>query len=302
MNRILITGANGLLGQKLVQMLAAFSGCTVAASSRGSCRIEKLPKNAQYESCDITLAVSIEELCLRLRPDVIIHTAAMTNVDECELNPETCRIQNVEATRNVIRASEKVQAHLIHLSTDFIFDGEKGPYSEEDQANPISVYGHSKLEAEKLVMQASCPWSIVRTVLVYGIAPGLSRSNIILWVKASLEQGKSIQVVDDQFRTPTLAEDLAQGCLLIAQKKATGIFNISGKELMTPFEMAMQTADYFRLDKLLIQRATAATFSQPARRPPRTGFHIEKAERELGYHPHSFPEGIRMLESQLGNA
>jgi dTDP-4-dehydrorhamnose reductase len=122
-------------------------------------------------------------------PDAVIHTAAMTNVDECELNPEACRIQNVEAVKNVIAACEKTGAHLIHLSTDFIFDGKDGPYDEMAIPNPISIYGQSKLDAENLVMAASCPWSIVRTVLVYGIAPGLSRSNIILWVKASLEQG-----------------------------------------------------------------------------------------------------------------
>jgi dTDP-4-dehydrorhamnose reductase len=136
-------------------------------------------------------------------------------------------------------------------------------------------------------------------VLVYGIAPGLSRTNIILWVKASLEQGKQIQVVDDQFRSPTLAEDLAQGCLLIAEKKATGVFNISGKDFLTPYQMANQTADYFGLDKSLIVKASAATFSQPAKRPPRTGFDISKAENLLGYRPHSFLEGIRIVEGQL---
>jgi dTDP-4-dehydrorhamnose reductase len=106
-------------------------------------------------------------------------------------------------------------------------------------------------------------------------------------------------VVDDQFRTPTLAEDLAAGCLLIAEKKATGIFNISGRDFLTPYEMAMQTADYFGLNKNLIKKASAATFSQPAKRPPRTGFIISKAENILGYQPHSFSEGIAILSRQI---
>lgn len=297
--KILITGANGLLGQKLVAQTGRKPGISLLATGRGPCRILNLPQNAGYKTCDISNAGDIISTCREFQPDAVIHTAAMTNVDECELNPEACRIQNVEAVKNVIAACEKTGAHIIHLSTDFIFDGKDGPYDEAAIPNPVSIYGQSKLDAENLVKAASCPWSIVRTVLVYGIAPGLSRSNIILWVKASLEQGKEIQVVDDQFRTPTLAEDLAIGCLLIAEKKATGIFNISGKDFLTPYEMANQTADYFKLDKSLIRRASAATFSQPAKRPPKTGFIISKAEQILGYRPHSFREGIAILSSQI---
>jgi dTDP-4-dehydrorhamnose reductase len=300
--KILITGANGLLGQKLVEMLGQKPDWIVLATGRGECRIASLPANVAYSTCDISSEESVNQIFKEFGPTTVLHTAAMTNVDECELHPEACHLQNVTASRHIIRACEESGSHLIHLSTDFIFDGEAGPYSEEDVPNPISIYGHSKLEAEELVLKASCPWSIVRTVLVYGIAPGLSRSNIILWVKASLEQGKEIQVVDDQFRTPTLAEDLASGCLLIAAQKATGIFNISGKDFLTPYDMALQTADFFSLDKSLIKRATAATFSQPAKRPPRTGFNISKAEKILGYRPRSFQEGIAVLASQLPQA
>ena len=299
--KILITGANGLLGQKLVSILGD-SKHSILASGQGDCRILNLPENASYQPCNVTNEEEVKQTWIDFQPDAVIHTAAMTNVDECELNPEKCQVQNVVATQNVIQACEMVGAQLIHLSTDFIFDGSSGPYSEMDKPNPISIYGQSKLDAETLVQKASCPWSIVRTVLVYGIAPGLSRSNIILWVKASLEQGKEIQVVDDQFRTPTLAEDLATGCILIAEKKAEGIFNISGKDFLTPYEMAIQTADFFSLNKGLIKQATAATFTQPAKRPPRTGFDISKAVQELGYNPHSFREGIEILATQFNQA
>jgi dTDP-4-dehydrorhamnose reductase len=299
--KILITGANGLLGQKLVSILGD-SKHSILASGQGDCRILNLPENVRYRPCNVTNEEEVKQTLKDFQPDAVIHTAAMTNVDECELNPEKCQVQNVIATQNVIQACEMVGAQLVHLSTDFIFDGSSGPYSEMDKPNPISIYGQSKLDAETLVQKASCPWSIVRTVLVYGIAPGLSRSNIILWVKASLEQGKEIQVVDDQFRTPTLAEDLATGCILIAEKKAEGIFNISGKDFLTPYEMAIQTADFFSLSKALIKQATAATFTQPAKRPPRTGFDISKAVKELGYNPHSFREGIEILATQFNQA
>jgi len=298
--KIVITGANGLLGQKLVDLLGSKPEIQVLATGLGPCRILNLPPNVHYQTCDITKPEELSIVTKPFRPDVVIHSAAMTNVDECELNPEKCHLLNVVATKNMLDVCERFGSHLIHLSTDFIFDGKSGPYSEYDVPNPISIYGQSKLDAETLIQKVDrFPWSIVRTVLVYGIAPGLSRSNIILWVQASLEQGKGIEVVDDQFRTPTLAEDLAAGCILIAEKKATGIFNISGKDFLTPYQMALKTAEYFGLDASLITKATASTFSQPAKRPPRTGFIIEKARNELGYNPHSFDEGIRILEKQL---
>ena len=297
--KILITGANGLLGQKLVRKLAENESVKTIATGRGKVRITKIPTNATYVQCDISKPEEVAAVFTFHNPDVVIHAAAMTNVDECELNPSACRIQNVDATANVVKACEQINAHLIHLSTDFIFDGKDGPYSENGVPNPISIYGQSKLDAEYIVQKATCSWAIARTVLVYGISPGLSRTNIILWVKSSLEQGKQIQVVDDQFRTPTLAEDLAKGCILIAEKKATGIFNISGKELLTPYQMALKTAAYFKLDENLIVRASATTFTQPAKRPPRTGFDISKAEQILEYIPHSFEQGIQILERQM---
>jgi dTDP-4-dehydrorhamnose reductase len=149
------------------------------------------------------------------------------------------------------------------------------------------------------VMKSKTKWTIARTVLVFGIAHDMSRTNIILWVKSSLEAGKQIQVVDDQFRTPTLAEDLAAGCILIANQGATGIFNISGSDFLTPFEMAHMTADYFHLNKDLINRADSSTFSQPAKRPLRTGFNIEKARKQLGFEPKTFQTAIGILAKQI---
>jgi dTDP-4-dehydrorhamnose reductase len=301
--KILITGGNGLLGQKLAANLEAKPENQVILTGRRANAGMKLPAHFIFEECDITEGEAFLKLVVKHHPDAIIHGAAMTNVDECELNPVECQAINVEGTRNVVLACNAVGAHLVHVSTDFIFDGEDGPYLEDAKPHPISVYGQSKLDAEEIV-QKECKglWAIARTVLVYGIAPGLSRSNIILWVKSSLEQGKKIQVVDDQFRTPTLAEDLALGCLLMVEKKASGIFNISGKDFLTPYQMANMTADFFKLDKSLITKASSATFTQPAKRPPRTGFIISKAENELGYSPFSFQEGMELLAKQMAES
>ncbi len=294
--KIFITGANGLLGQKLLEQLGN-SQNQIFASGRSESRIPE--GNFTYVSLDLTYKAQVSEAIKKIQPDIIIHGAAMTNVDQCELNREACFDANVNATAYLLAAAESIRAHFIFVSTDFIFSGEKGPLDEEEVASPVNYYGETKLKGEELVMNSSTKWAIARTVLVFGIANDLSRSNIILWVKSSLEAGKEIQVVDDQFRTPTLAEDLAAGCILIAEKAATGVYNISGKDLLTPYQMALETADYFGLDKGLIKRTDSTKFTQPAKRPLKTGFIIDKARNELGFEPKTFQTAIGILAKQI---
>lgn len=296
--KILITGSNGLLGQKLIQKLAGSAGADVIATARGENRLP-FTEGYRYTSLDITDKAHVEDVFGLHRPDVVIHTAAMTNVDQCETEKEECWKLNVTATEYLLEAAEKTGAFFLHLSTDFIFDGADGPYTEEAEANPVSFYGWSKYAAEKLVIHSNVKWAIARTILVYGIAHDMSRSNIILWVKGSLESGKAINVVNDQWRTPTLAEDLADGCILIARQRAEGIFNISGKDLLNPYQMAVMTADYFGLDKTLINETDGSQFRQTAKRPARTGFILDKPASVLGYNPRSFQEGIAFLAAQI---
>lgn len=296
--KILVTGSNGLLGQKLTERLQDDASVHLIATARGK---SVLPiERADYYTLDVTDATAVADLFARVKPDVVIHTAAMTQVDQCESEREACWTANVTAVENLVTSCAAVGAHLVHVSTDFIFDGSRGPLDETEKPNPVNYYGESKLAAEERVINSTISWSILRTVLVYGITRDMSRSNIVLWVKNSLEQGKTIQVVNDQWRTPTLAEDLAQGCHLAAIKKATGIYNISGKDFLSPYDIAHKTADFFKLDKSLIKAADSSTFKQPARRPLTTGFIITKAERELGYKPHSFEQGIAVLAEQIG--
>lgn len=297
MKKILITGSNGLLGQKLVELLLS-KEIEIIATARGENRLP-FKEGYTFKSLDITDKQQVIDTIAELKPDAVINTAAMTNVDQCEFEKDACWKQNVNAVEYLVEACEQNNAFLLHVSTDFIFDGTSGPYKEEDEANPISFYGWSKYAAEKAVINSNIRWAIARTVLVYGIAFDMSRSNIILWVKKSLEEGKNIKVVTDQWRTPTLAEDLAKGCFLIADKEAEGIFNISGKDFLNPYEMAVMTADYFGLDKSLLTQADSSTFTQPAKRPPRTGFVLDKAREVLGYEPVSFKEGIEILAKQV---
>ncbi|GAB2519838.1 SDR family oxidoreductase [Spirosoma aerophilum] len=298
MKKILLTGANGLLGQKLVGLITQQADVELVATARGENRLP-FSDGYTYRSMDITDRQQVLDIIGEVQPDVVIHGAAMTDVDKCEVQKDACWAQNVHAVEYIIEACKATNAFLVHVSTDFIFDGAAGPYDETAEANPISFYGWSKQAGESAVRHSDIRWAIARTMLVYGIAHDMSRSNIILWVKKSLEDGKNIKVVTDQWRSPTLAEDLALGCYLIADQEAEGIFNISGKEVLTPYEMAIQTADYFGLDKSLIAQVDASTFTQVARRPPRTGFILDKARTVLGYNPHTFAEGIAVLAEQL---
>jgi dTDP-4-dehydrorhamnose reductase len=299
--KILVTGSNGLLGQKLTPLLLE-KNVELIATGKGIDRTSTNNRNYKYLELDITDSNQVNHVISKHKPHIVVNTAAMTNVDQCESEKEGCRKLNVDAVEYLVQACEKNDCHLIHLSTDFIFDGENGPYLENDQPNPISFYGQSKLDAEQIIINSSLHWTILRTVLVYGIVPSMSRSNIILWVKNSLENKKNINVVTDQWRTPTLAEDLAMGCYLAAEKKTKGIFNISGKDMLTPYDMSIKTAEYFNLDKSFITKADSSTFSQPAQRPPKTGFIIDKAIKELGYAPHSFDEGIAIVDKQVKEA
>lgn len=295
--RILVTGANGLLGQKLVELLQHEGSHFVIATAR---RPLTYPfEKGDFRQLDVSDKTSVESVFRDTKPDVVVHTAAMTQVDQCETDRTECWKQNVSAVEYVVSAAENVGAHLVHVSTDFIFDGSHGPLTEEEVPHPVNYYGESKLAGERAVQASKGSWAILRTVLVYGVTPDMSRSNIVLWVKKSLETGKKIQVVNDQWRTPTLAEDLAMGCYLAATKKATGIFNISGEEMMTPYDIAQATANFFRLDKSLIQATDSNQFKQPAARPLKTGFIITKAKQELGYRPHTFREGLALLASQM---
>jgi dTDP-4-dehydrorhamnose reductase len=302
--KFLVTGSNGLLGQKLIYRLLEKKYDTIAFAQGPNRMIQQ--SGYLYIDGDITNKTQVSSAVENHLPDVIIHSAAMTNVDACETEKEKCWAANVTSVEHFIAAIKSAQTknknynpHFIFLSTDFVFDGENGPYKEDDKPNPLSYYSNSKWEGEKRVIDSGLRWSIARTIIIYGIVDHMSRSNLVLWVKSSLEKGQSINVVDDQFRSPTLAEDLAEGCILIAEKNKTGIFHLSGPETKSIYDLAIQIADFWKLDKSLIKPIKTASLGQPAARPPRTGFILDKARKELGYNPRSFHDGLKFLDKQL---
>lgn len=292
--KILITGSNGLLGQKIIKQLTKYE-IDFLATSKGVNRNNDCI-DAQFVSMDICSDEEIEKFFFSYLPTHVIHTAAMTNVDACELNPEECQEVNVNATQKLFEASKKIGAHFQFLSTDFIFDGKKGNYKEDDEPNPLSVYAQSKVDAENILLESTYKnYSIVRTIIVYGIGNNLSRTNIVCWAKDALKKGQPMKIIDDQFRAPTWADDLAWACIRICKLNKRGIFHISGPITMSIFEIVERVATFFKLPTKTLTRTDSSTLNQPAKRPPRTGFDLTKAKKELGYNPKTLEETLDLL-------
>lgn len=299
-HRVLITGANGLLGQDLVSQMSRLPEYDVLATGR-----DPDPKfrgcSCGYTMLDITSAADVRDLFQNFTPTVVVNCAAMTNVDQCESERDDCWRTNVEAVEILARHCKATGARLVQISTDFVFDGEGGPYRETDRPNPINFYAKSKLAAENSVRGSGLEnWAIARTVLVYGTGERLSRSNIALWVIESLSRGKEIHVVTDQWRTPTYAPDLASGIERIVRFEKSGTFHLAGREYLSIHDFALAIAEVFELDANLIKPTDETQFTQTAPRPPRTGFIILKAETELGFKPRPLRSALRHLGQRLG--
>jgi len=295
---ILVTGSNGLLGQKIVNQLKHRADIELIATSKGENR--RIVQDFTYVSMDITSKEEVEEVMQKYKPQVVINTAAMTNVDSCEDDRDNCWKINVTAVDYLLEESIKHQSHFVQLSTDFVFDGANGPYKERDTPNPLSYYAKSKLASEELVVKSGYTnTAIARTIIVFGTGDNLSRGNLVLWAKGALEKQSPINVVDDQFRAPTLADDLAKGCILIAEKNATGIFHLSGPETMSILEIVKRIGKYYSLSTDCVTPIKTSTLNQTAARPPKTGFVIDKARRELGYSPLSLEDSLAFLAEQI---
>lgn len=289
--RLLITGSNGLLGQELVAYCLK-DNIDFIAVSKGKNRNPDCP-DEKYMELDITDEKEVHNVVIQVRPTHISHTAALTNVDYCEINPEECNLVNVQATEFLIDAAIHTGAHFQLLSTDFVFDGNKGNYKEEDEPNPLSTYAQSKVDAEKLVFdKCKTQWSVVRTIIVYGTGHNLSRTNLVVWAKETLESDKEMNIVDDQFRAPTYAPDLAKACMNILLKNKTGIFHICGPETLSIYTIVERIANHYGYRTELIKKISSSTLSQPAKRPPKTGFDLSKAKHEIGYDPMTLEESL----------
>jgi dTDP-4-dehydrorhamnose reductase len=295
--KVMILGSNGLLGQKMTELLLRGSPHLVILSS-----VEEAPavdyQSVEYARIDITAKKDVRQAMGKFEPDVLVNCAAMTNVDTCETERELAWKINVTGVENLVDAAKIHGSMVIHVSTDYVFDGKAGPYTEEDRPNPLSYYGKSKLASENALRISGVRFMIARTMVLYGYAHSV-KANFVLWLVQSLEKGTSVRIVDDQVGNPTFVDDLAYGLLRTIELGKTGIYNLAGREIVSRYEFALRVAKVFGLDASLISPIKTSQLQQPAPRPMKSGLVTLKAEVDLGYRPLSIDESLAVLKNQL---
>jgi dTDP-4-dehydrorhamnose reductase len=297
MKRILICGANGLLGQRLSLMLSTQNDYEVLNTSveRSYVYDNRL---FDYNQLDVTHRSDVKSLISSFQPDVILNAAAITNVDWCESNREEAWKVNVTAVENLAEAARKVNAKLIHVSTDYVFDGKNGPYDETAKPNPLGYYGKTKLASENVIRSAAIKHTIMRAIVLYGSGIGV-KANFALWIINSLKAGKHISVVDDQLGNPTFVGDLAIAMIKAFELNREGIFHVGGGDQLSRYDFALQAAEVFNLDASLIKRIKTSDLVQASLRPMASGFITLKAETQLGMRFLTVKEGLTLLKHEL---
>lgn len=294
--RILIIGANGMLGQRTVEFYSVLNDIELLATSVED---KFVFDGIEYIQSDISNRNDIKKIVYDFCPDFIINAAAFTNVDLSETQREVAWKINVKGVEYLAEAARVLDSHLIHISTDYIFDGKNGPYSEIDTPNPLGYYARTKLASENALKISGTKYSILRTNVLYGTAK-FSRPDFVKWVVDSLKAEKHIRIVDDQINNPTFIDDLVQAINNVIELGKEGIYNIGGSEFLSRYDFTLKIADYFNLDKRLISKIQTEELNQPARRPLKSGLITIKAQSELGYKPHTIIQSLELMKIELG--
>ena len=296
--RVLVTGSNGLLGTKLLERMLRDSTAEPLGASRGE-RANAYLGDVPFWQLDVTDAPAVEGVLDAARPDAVIHTAALTDVDGCERQRDLARAINHDGAANVARACAARGIRLVHLSTEYVFDGMAGPYREDDPANPLGWYAKTKHAGEQAVMAAGGEWAVARTTVIYGYAPHV-RANFVLWLLGRLRAGERAGIVDDQIGSPTLVDNLAEQTLALATSQQGGIFNTVGADVMSRYAFARSIAETFGLDPGLLDPISTASLKQLAPRPLRAGLLMDRFRAAFPSVPVlSVADGLAVLRDQL---
>jgi dTDP-4-dehydrorhamnose reductase len=284
-----------MLGQRTVQYYLSKKNVELLATSVEE---NSLINSVEYISCDIKCRDKIKKIIYDYYPDFIVHTAAFTNVDLSEkLREEAWKI-NVKGVEYIAEAARAIDASIIHISSDYIFDGKDGPYDENAVPNPVGYYGRTKLASENVLKISGTFYTILRTNVLYGTVVN-SRPDFVRWVIESLKKNSSIKIVDDQVNNPTFIDDLVQAINKVIEFRKTGIYNIGGNEFLNRYEFTNRIAEFFNLDKKLIIPISTKDLNQPARRPLKSGLLTLKAETELSYKPHTLNESFGIMKREF---
>jgi dTDP-4-dehydrorhamnose reductase len=295
--KILLTGANGLLGQKTADVFARETDHELLLADLASKGEE--PRKYSYIQLDITNKEKVKSVVKDYKPDIIINAAAYTNVDGCETERELSWRVNVDAVKNLIISSRYNSSKIIHISTDYIFDGVKGGYDEDATPNPLSFYGKSKLASENALFASGVTCAVIRTMIIYGKGKNVKK-NFALWLVDKLGNNEPVRIVDDQYGMPTMVDDLGLALVRIVDRERTGVYNVCGSEYLSRYEFAVKLADIFEYDGGIIEPVKTAELQQAAARPMNSSFVLLKAETELGLRTLNVTDGLYMLKSQLG--
>jgi dTDP-4-dehydrorhamnose reductase len=294
--RIIVVGGNGMLGQRLIEFYNKLNDIVLLATSVED---KSVFIDVDYIQADISNRNEIKKIIYDFCPDFIINAAAYTNVDKSESERELAWKINVKGVEYLSETARVLDSHLIHISTDYIFDGKNGPYTENDIPNPLGYYARTKLASENVLKLSGSKNTILRTNVLYGTAK-FSRPDFVKWVVDSLRAKKEIKIVDDQINNPTFIDDLVQGVNKIVELRKEGIYNIGGDEFINRYDFTIIIADYFNLDKSLIKKIKTEELNQPARRPLKSGLITIKAQSELGYKPHTILQSLELMKQELG--
>jgi dTDP-4-dehydrorhamnose reductase len=260
--------------------------------------VQEMPVSGNFVRLDVSNKELVDETFRRVRPDVVVHAATLTDVDKCELNKEFAWKINVEGTKNIVEAAKDAGSFIIYISTDYVFNGEKGMYTEQDSPDPINYYGLTKLKAEELV-KAQAEYFIGRPSVIYGSTPAAGKVNFSLWLIETLRRDERVKIVTDQWNTPTLNTNLAEMTLEVAERRLTGTFHFCGATRVSRFEFAQSIAETFDLDKSLIDPVLSSQFKWPAKRPMDSSLDTTKAQKTLKSKPLEIHEALKRLKLEL---
>lgn len=297
MIKIAILGAAGKVGEAVYKILSReLEAMFILITTETKYILEDI--NDELVHIDVTNKTTLKETLYNYNPEVIINCIAFTNVDACESEKKKAWEFNTTLVENLTNISKVLNAHFITFSTDFIFNGQKGPYSETDKPDPLNYYGKSKLAAENLVIGNYSNYTIFRTNLVFGYS-SYGKGDFIRWVISNLQQEKEIFVVDSLFANPTITDDIAEAVLMAILKKKFGIYNIAGMTYLDRLSIAKEVARIFNLDENLIKKTDIKELKQSAIRPEKAGLVVLKAITDLGVHPGTLESALINLKLQL---
>lgn len=303
--KLLIIGSGGQVGEKIAEkalseghdVYGTYKSRQPTVALRGSYLLDKVDR------------VKVDKLVSEVRPDVIIDTGALHNVDYCETHSEEAFAINRDGARNLAMASKSVGAKYIFVSTDYVFDGKSAPYTEESKTGPLSVYALSKIQGEENALYFNGPNSIVvRPSVIYSWVPTLKQRessssekplNFASWLVIQLRANKEVNIVDDQIASPTLADDLARAILALCESsKASGVFHTAGSTSLSRFDFSLRTAEKLGLQKDLIHPIKTTSLNQRAKRPMDSSLLSERMRKELQYGMMELDKALAIFASQ----